>query len=122
MSIPLLLLVLAATMISCEIALRCPWKLELEAFRSNTGKSIKVLRSSHISDHFKERVLPVYSLRNLRACGQILFFLVLVMLPFSGPALFDYQAGGTEILSAKAALTILAASVVYTGARLYFGK
>lgn len=122
MNVVFLLLILAATTISCELALRCSWARRFAAFHGNSAKSLRVLRSSQISDHFKARVLPVYSLKNLKACGQILVYLLLVLLPFTVPALFDWLAGRRDLWSGETALTILVVSVLYTGVRLYVRK
>lgn len=122
MTVFFLILTVAATVVACEAALRCPWARLFATFRGNAVKSLRVLQSRRISDHFKARVLPAYSVRNLAACGRILGYLLLVLLPFSVPAMADHLAGRRDLWSGEAALVILAASVIYTGVRLYASR
>lgn len=87
------LLVLAAVAAS-ELLLRLPVLRQAQGIAAVTRKSAATIRSRRISDHWKETILPAYSLR--MAGRSILFFLLLcaVALPV---ALAGFAApGGME--------------------------
>jgi hypothetical protein len=84
------LLALAAVLAS-EAMLRLPLIAQAKSVADVSRRSMHVLRARRISDHWKERVLPAYSLR--MAKGSIGFFisLCLALLPV---ALLGFVAPG----------------------------
>lgn len=79
--IPELALLVAGAAIASEILLRLPLKQQVSVVVGTARRSAATLRSKRVSDHWKEVVLPVYSVR--MAGRSLLFFLLLclVVLP-----------------------------------------
>jgi len=71
------LLLIIAAIAASELLLRLPVLHQVQKITSVTRKSAATIRSNRISDHWKERVLPAYSL-HMGGCS-ILFFLLLCM-------------------------------------------
>ncbi len=71
-----LIVILAAPMF-VELLLRLPVARTGGALAEVAAKTLRVLRSRRISDHWKERVLPRYAL-GLAGSSLALFFLLLV--------------------------------------------
>lgn len=69
------LLLLAAAGVASELLLRLPLMEQAKQLLTVTRKSASTLRSNRISDHWKETVLPAYSIR--MAGRSILFFILL---------------------------------------------
>jgi len=68
------LLMILGGIAAVEIILRLPLKRQFQTMTDISRRSTRVLRSPHISDHWKERMLPSYALRLARA--SILLFLI----------------------------------------------
>ena len=68
-------------LIASELFLRLPIMRELAVVGSISRKSMKVLGAKRISDHWKEKVLPVYSFRLARGAVLFFVFLMLALLP-----------------------------------------
>ena len=64
-----------------ELFLRLPIMKHLATVGSVSRKSMKVLGAKGVSDHWKERVLPAYSLRLAKGAVLFFFFLILALLP-----------------------------------------
>lgn len=89
-----------------ELFLRLPIMKHLATVGAVSRKSMKVLGAKKVSDHWKEKVLPAYSLR--LAKGAILFFvfLVVALLPVVIVGLF-WPAGVSDWLGAIMAPMVL---------------
>jgi len=64
-----------------ELFLRLPIMRHLGTVGTISRKSMKVLGAKGVSDHWKEKVLPTYSLRLAKGAVLFFFFLVLALLP-----------------------------------------
>jgi hypothetical protein len=76
-----LALLVASAVVASEILLRLPLMRQINAVVGTAQRSAATLRSKRVSDHWKETVLPVYSLRMARHSLLFLLLLCLVALP-----------------------------------------
>lgn len=115
------LLVALAAILASEAMLRLPLLAQARSVIDVSGRSVRTLRSKRISDHWKERVLPAYSLR--MAKGSVGFFLCLLA-ALAPVALLGLVAPGgfpawIEFLLRPAVMVLLCAvSVGYIWLRL----
>ena len=72
-----------ATILSCELFVRLPLLSTLNKLWQVFEKIWFTLGSRSISDHWKERVLPVYGLRIVSFSIQGFALLLLALLPFA---------------------------------------
>ncbi len=84
------ILIILASLASIELFLRLPVIERTRGVLSTSRRSIKVVASKAISDHWKEMVLPQYSLRmatgSLAAAGlMVLAFSPIIVLALVGP-------------------------------------
>ena len=88
-----LALLVASAILATEIFLRLPLMDQVNIALRIARRSAATVRSKRISDHWKEKVLPAYSLR--MAGRSIYFFLLmcLVLLPVALVGLFADRAG-----------------------------
>lgn len=68
-------LVVGAALLASEAFLHLPIMARIGAVSGYAQKAMRVLRSTRISDHWKERILPAYALRI--GAGSATFFLLL---------------------------------------------
>ncbi|WP_321491548.1 sulfotransferase [uncultured Desulfobacter sp.] len=68
--------IVASAIVFVELFYRLPFAWQVKQVREISLKSIHTVTSSKISDHWKEKVLPVYSLKIF--CSSILFGIYLV--------------------------------------------
>lgn len=113
------LAVLAVTSaIATEIALKCAWADRFATFADSMARAMKTLRSKRISDHFKEKMLPVYGVRGLRASLTVLVYLALSLSPFAVLLLGARLAGLSVDLFSLLSLVVMAvASIAYAVVR-----
>jgi hypothetical protein len=114
-------LLLIAAALASELLLRLPLLGQVRHLLTATRKSAATIRSSRISDHWKERVLPAYSLR--MGLHSVLFFLLLCLVASPvvamGLAASDGMGGWLGLLMRPWAIALLcAASVLYVVARV----
>lgn len=64
-----------------EILLRLPLSVVLKRFLIISSKAKRVIRSPKISDHWKERILPIYAIELFKITLRIALYLFLAMLP-----------------------------------------
>ena len=115
-----ILLVLAAILAS-EAMLRLPLITQAKSVIDVSGRSMRVLQSKRISDHWKERALPAYSARLFK--GSVGFFLTLciallpvVVLGFAAPG---GMAAWMHLLLTPLAIAVLCvASLAYIWLRV----
>ena len=67
-----------------EIFLRLPVRAEISKLIGTAGKSARVIRSTRISDHWKEKVLLVYSGQIFQSTVGVTFRIVLALGPLVG--------------------------------------
>lgn len=111
----------AATILACEVALRLPLRRIMAGFNANAARAVAVVGSGAISDHWKEKVLPVYAWRIMK--GSVLFFLCLIAIAvpvFAVMALVTGSPGAaTAALMRPLPLIFMTAlGVAYVWARL----
>ena len=70
-------LVIVAALLASEAFLRLPILQKIGSVAATSQKATRLLKSSRISDHWKERILPVYALRI--GLGSVTFFLLLCL-------------------------------------------
>jgi hypothetical protein len=61
-----LLIVAPATILVVEFFLACPLLRLVRAMSEQTRKAVRVLGMARVSDHWKEKVLPVYALATMK--------------------------------------------------------
>lgn len=119
------LLLLLAAVLASEVLLRLPLLAQARHIVSITRKSAATIRSSRISDHWKERVLPAYSLR--MGIHSVLFFLLLCVVASPvmamGLAASEGMEGWLSLLMRPWAIALLCAgSVLYIMARVRLSR
>lgn len=72
---------LLTCMLSVEMIIRSNFLLILDSILKVTKKVIQVVPQNNISDHWKEKVVPVYAFRIFKHSFQI-FFIILFILSF----------------------------------------
>lgn len=119
------LLLLLAAVLASEVLLRLPLLAQARHIVSVTRKSAATIRSARISDHWKERVLPAYSLR--MGIHSVLFFLLLCVVAAPvmavGLTASGGMAGWLDLLLRPWAIAVLCAgSVLYIWARIRLSR
>jgi len=109
------LLVIGAVVAS-ELLLRLPMAKELGRVRTSSQKATRLLRSSAISDHWKEKILPVYAFRIGR--GSMLLFAMLIVVISPVVLLGIFAEGGipgfvAELMTPLAIIAMILISVAY---------
>jgi len=104
-----------ATILATEISLHLRWHEKVIVMRTLLSKTFWVLRSNFISDHYKERVVPIYSLRFAASSGILFIYLLLVILPFLVVSLFssNYEVFLPSLLAPLNILLMIFASICY---------
>ena len=72
-----------ACVLSIELLLRLKFMSYVNSIGKNTNKVFRVIISSNISDHWKEKIVPVYAFILLKNSLLILGILFLIILVFS---------------------------------------
>lgn len=117
------LLALVCGVLVSEIAIRIPWFIQVAIIRGNLDKAWRLLRSPIVSDHFKERLVPVYSFRSMGASLRLLGLFGLVGLPLL--AAYGALALGlwsVDVFTLPGLVAMAVASIVYFVARTRFGR
>lgn len=117
--------VAAAGILASEAFLRLPLLPTIRRVTRTAQKSGKVLSSKHISDHWKERVLPRYSL--VIGTGSVRFFLMLCLALLPVALLGFVYPGGIgawldELLRPLVILGLCAVSIGYIMIRVRMPK
>jgi hypothetical protein len=115
-----LLLALAAILAS-EAMVRLPLLSQARSVIDVSGRSMRVLKSPRISDHWKEKVLPAYSARMFR--GSVGFFLSLCVALVPVVLIGLVSPGGLEVwmhtlLSPLAIAILCIVSIAYIWVRV----
>lgn len=111
-----LALLVAGSVMASEVLLRLPLMDQVSVIVRTARNSSAILRSKRISDHWKEAVLPAYS---LRMAGRSVFFLLMLCLVALPVALVGVVAPGglrhwIELLTRPFALAIMCiCSILY---------
>ena len=88
-----ILIIISVVIISTELLLRSKFFLSINAIISLIKKSIKIISSAKISDQWKEKIIPNYSIRIIRSSLSMLIALVIIFFIFllSGFFFKDFQ-------------------------------
>ena len=105
------LLLLFACVLSIEIFILCDLLSSLRAFIKLIKKTLHTISHRHISDHWKEKVIPSYSLKMMKLTLRIILILILM---FSFFALADYVYNGF-LKSLLSSLMIIETMVISFG-------
>jgi hypothetical protein len=65
-----------------ELFLRLPFKKRVRELVATSGKSLKVIRSPNISDHWKEKAVPHYARLTMALSLSLTFYLIALFLAF----------------------------------------
>ena len=76
------LLLSLVCILSAEIFIRLNFLSYLDLILKVTKKVTYIIPKSNISDHWKEKVIPVYALWIMKYCFQILLILLLILFLF----------------------------------------
>jgi hypothetical protein len=115
------LLVIVAAVLASEAFLRLPLIDRIKTVSATAQKAMRVLKSSRISDHWKERILPAYALRI--GLGSVTFFGLLLagLLPVLLAGLI-FPGGlvlwAEELMRPLVIAVLCAVSLAYIWARL----
>lgn len=69
--------------LSVEIIIRLRFISHIGTILKNIVKALKIITSANISDHWKEKMIPVYALIILKKSLKILWILSLIIFVFS---------------------------------------
>ena len=73
------ILLLLVCILSVEVFIRLNFLSHLDSILKVTKRVTYVIPNNHISDHWKEKVIPAYALRIMKYSLQILLILILIM-------------------------------------------
>lgn len=112
----------AAAGVAAAIALliRLPFGSRLASLVSTIQKALSVIAADQISDHWKERAIPAYSIRLFRLSLELAFFIVGTLAVFvaafsltAGLVTGDWQAATVQWLHWRPQLLALGFAVLY---------
>ena len=110
------LLLLVAAVATSELLLRLPWWTQLNLMRESARKSVRILRSSRISDHWKERALPAYAKTMAKASVWFFALLCLGLSPVMALGLVypgGVSAWGAALMRPVPVIALCAASLAW---------
>ncbi len=81
------------SMLSAELLLRLPMDRSLNGLKVSAWKALSTIKSTKISDHWKELVLPHYALRIFTASFLSFLLLVIALVPAAMILLVAEQTG-----------------------------
>ena len=108
-----------ACVLSIELFLRLKFMSYVHSIFKNTNKVFRVIISSNISDHWKEKMVPVYAFILLKNSLLILGILFLIILVFSAFVVLSSKFL-TLILSITGVAISIFISFVYLKLRVIF--
>ena len=117
------LVIVVCTMAAVELLLRLPIARSVTRLRETLARATATVRSSTVSDHWKERALTAYARRMLSASVTLFLLLLAVLTPFVVAAPLAYLAGQDilkPISSVGRTAATSAGAIVYAGLRVRF--
>ncbi len=105
-----------ACFLSVELFLKLKFISHINLIAKDTGKVFKIIISSNISDHWKERMVPVYALILLKSSLLVLGVLFLVILVFCFFIFLSSSLLGL-LISVKGIILSFIISFAYIGLR-----
>ena len=110
---------IVACVLSIELLLRLKFMSYVNSILRNTNKVYRVIISSNISDHWKEKVVPVYAFILLKNSLLILGILFLIILVFSAFIVLSSKFLAL-LLSATGVVMSIVISFIYLKLRVTF--
>ena len=110
---------LVACVLSIELLLRLKFMSYVNSIFRNTNKVFRVIISSNISDHWKEKMVPVYAYILLKNSLLILGILFLIIIIFSAFMVLSSKFL-TLLLSVSGVATSIVISFAYLKLRVTF--
>ncbi len=107
-----------------EALINLPFVLTLSSFRITVSKVFSILSSRNISDHWKERALPIYAFSLLKLTLFLAAYLVVAFTPFVLLYVVSIAVGIPFLeftLSKTGMLYVSIISIVYAKVRLASG-
>ena len=105
-----------------EVALRLPFSKSLSMLTRSNMRALKVLRTKHVSDHWKEKAMGAYARKTFTCSSQIGLYLGIVLAIAAAVVFgFDLMVPGFAafILSwTGIVLSLVAASLYFFGRRI----
>ena len=108
-----------ACILSIELFLRLKFMSYVNSIVKNTNKVFRVIISSNISDHWKEKIVPTYAFILLKNSLSILGILFLIILVFSAFVVLSSKFL-TLILSITGVAISIIISFTYLKLRMIF--
>ena len=108
-----------ACILSIELFLRLKFMSYVNSIVKNTNKVFRVIISSNISDHWKEKMVPTYAFILLKNSLLILVILFLIILVFSAFIVISSKFL-TLILSITGVAMSIIISFIYLKLRIIF--
>ena len=108
-----------ACVLSIELFLRLKFMSYVNSIYKNTNKVFRVIISSNISDHWKEKMVPTYAFILLKNSLLILGILFLIILVFSAFIVLSSKFL-TLLLSVTGVATSIVISLTYLKLRVTF--
>ena len=108
-----------ACVLSIELLLRLKFMSYVNSILKNTNKVFRVIISSNISDHWKEKMVPTYAFILLKNSLSILGILFLIILVFSAFIVLSSKFL-TLLLSITGVAISIFISFVYLKLRIIF--
>lgn len=119
------LLACLVAVLAAECLFRLPLTRTLSRLSLITHKTLRVIRSPHISDHWKERVLLRYSSTMLGRSLLLALLLAVVAVPVAAVVgvarLFEIELL-TYLLAPDGIVLVIAVSCLYIWVRNHFGQ
>ena len=109
-----------ACVLSIELFLRLKFMSYVNSIYKNSNKVFRVIISSNISDHWKEKMVPVYAFILLKNSLSILGILFLIILVFSAFVVLSSSKFLTLILSITGVAMSIIISFIYLKLRIIF--
>ena len=110
---------IVACVLSIELFLRLKFISYVNSILKNTNKVFRVIISSNISDHWKEKMVPTYAFILLKNSLSILGILFLIILVFSAFIVLSSKFLAL-ILSVTGVATSIVISLTYLKLRVTF--
>ena len=117
------LVIVFCTMAAVELLLRLPIARSVTRLRETLARATATVRSSTVSDHWKERALTAYARLMLSVSVTLFLLLLAVLTPFVVAAPLAYLAGQDilePISSAGGTAATSAGAILYAGLRVCF--
>ncbi len=106
------LLLVLGTLAVVECFIRLPFMARIKYLKTLLAKISRVLRSSSISDHWKEKILPTYAWQLFSSSILLFCYVVLAILPLVILAYVATQFGVPLLVMISSITGIVASTVI----------